>query len=157
MEVAGKCRYTNTSVQNAVRSRKFFRNFRISRWLNASIVLASFISLFLTAASIWRVPVGTSPITPISQGPTAPLPRNRINRKHPTAQNHPPKRRPPKPPLTAPLHSRHRIDPELFFSEKFLKNQNNWAPTSLQTKKGDYYFSTIQHNLFKSFINMFQF
>jgi len=134
MEVEGRCRYTNTSVQNAVGSRKFFRNFRISRWLNASIVLASFTSLFLTAASISRAPDGMSPITPASQGPTAPSLRKRIIRKHPKAQHHPPPKIPPNHPLTAPIHSAHRITPEPF-SENFLKKPKKLVHDLFTNKK----------------------
>jgi len=43
----------------------------------------------------------------------------------------------------------------MLFSEKLLKKPKNWDATSLQTKKCDYYLSEIQHNLFKSFINIF--
>ena len=120
------CRYTSTNVQNAVRSRKFFRNFRISRWSNASIVLESFTSWFHTAASIWRAPDGTLPIMPTSQDPTAPLRRKRVNRNHPiapTAQIHPPKRRPPKKLRKTPLLNPPQLDSKLFFKNFFKKTK----------------------------------
>jgi hypothetical protein len=48
------------------------------------------------------------------------------------------------------------VDPELF-SQKLVEKPKNWDATSLQTKKGDYYFKKIQHNLFKFLKNIFNF